>query len=422
LPSTSAEDAPLPVDSTAQPNPAGTVPHVPTGATTATPVIPSSKALGKRPAERDSSEEPFRPRRSTTYSGRYARAAAEGDDDPDSPEDLDELQDYTADTQVQVGKPARKTRTTSEQNVISNSLVDIRTLADIEDDFTEVLDQFTDLDPALVHADRLRGYLAETSILHYVAPWKRAEASELLGSFLNTPVPPNAPAWTTSEPIASRQNNNASGHLVFFESNGTRVQTFIPYVQVPEGSTDFDTKIDAICDNVCSILQRWPYGAPNTDTIKVIVREVAHAVVGTTKIVNCPMWVKSSATVSARVYYIDPETRQSAIHEFEQTPSVMDLVDIDAINDVNALCRFTAGNARGISLVAQVDDGQGNMITPSQMPQGSELNALKVEKFLRYFSYRTNGQIVSEQGLVEQYYDLLRDLGARLMTPCKLSS
>ena len=97
-------------------------------------------------------------------------------------------------------------------------------------------------------------------------------------------------------------------------------------------------------------------------------------------------------------------------------------VDIDDIPAVQN-CQFDNGKGSAIDVVAPVPDQDGNMVVLSQVPADQGLNGLKAEKFLRYFAYRIQGQVVSKDGIKQQYNDLLDELGSkdRCKFPCTLA-
>ncbi|CAD0020620.1 unnamed protein product, partial [Aureobasidium pullulans] len=369
----------------------------------------SSKSLGKRPATEDPSGS--RPRDSKKSSAQLTDIAPGDDADLGEPED-DDFVLGADDAGVQVGKPKRKARSKKKHESVSTSVAEVRDLAEMQTNFTTVVDAFaTDDDPELVYADKLREWLADAALLRYVAPHKQPEAAQLLSDFVNIPPPSNARVWTFSNANPSQQRATRGAHVMQFTTGGTTVRSSIPYAQLPQNDPQFDRHVQAICTNVCAVLRRWPYGIPDSDTIRAVLKEVAHSEVGLSKLVNLPTW-RHGYALAVTIEYIDPETRRRSRYNCDLSPGVMKDVDIDDIPAVQN-CQFDKGRASAIDVVAPVPDQDGNMVVPSQVPADQGLNGLKAEKFLRYFAYRIQGQVVSKDGIKQQYNDLLDELGSK---------
>jgi hypothetical protein len=391
-------------------------------AASVSPTRPSAKALGKRPAVDNPPEEPSRPKRSSRFSGKYTEVAPGHDAEPEEPDaedfatESDDREEFVLDADdagIQVGKPKHKKRTAVTQASISSSVADVRKLVELENKFLTVVDIFeAGGDPDLAYADSLRLFLAETSLLRYVAPYERPEAAQLLSDFISKPVPPNARAWTVEQLYKSQQDGYPAGHCIRFVTGTTRMEAAIPYVQLPKDHSDFNARVNNITSNVLAILKRWPYGLPDTSILRTIIREVAHIEVGIPKLVNLPRW-EHGRKLGLTIEHIDPATRQRTSHQCILSPGVMEDVDIDAIPSVGQNCKFSDARGNAINIVEPQPDQDGNMVIPSRVPLAEGLNGQKAEKFLRYFAYRTHGQIVSKQDILAQYDDLLCELGAK---------
>ncbi|KAH0362585.1 hypothetical protein KCU65_g7922, partial [Aureobasidium melanogenum] len=314
-------------------------------------------------------------------------------------------------------KPERKikTRTSGKQTSIAGSAAK---LTEMQTQFDKIKGGFDiSLNPTLIYADRVRKLLSDAALLRHVAPYKRAEPAQLLTTFLNTPPPRNARVWRHESVAASTQAGATHGHVTRFVSGTTRLVGNLSYAALAKEDPQFDHLTRTICDNVVRLLNRWPLGVPDSNTMGVIMKEVAHTVVSVPKVINLPAVDGGDKRMRVTINYIDSQTNKAVGHNLLLSPGPMALVDINQIPDVNRLCKYITHREP----VATKTDKQGNVYTPSVISNalrkkwGSDGD--KAEKFLRFAAYRLHGQITTREGIDEMWQDLLSGYGGSVDKP-----
>ncbi|KAG9525406.1 hypothetical protein KCU93_g5800, partial [Aureobasidium melanogenum] len=289
----------------------------------------------------------------------------------------------------------------------------------MQNDFRKIKNTFdVASNPNLHYADKLRRYLADSSLLRRVAPYQHAEQGRLLTELLELPILPGTDGWQANVMGGKRQDAYTKGWQMVFRKglikDRVRFQTYIPSALVPLDDPQATANCMAIANRVIDIVRRFAFVDLDGSTGALLIRSVGHALFDKPNLVMQPNWVSKKGLMRLAVRRIDPDTRKFASKSLSFSPSPFEDVDIDDIPDVDRLCRFTTG--RNDDLVDQETTADGSLITPSVLPNAAINqygdNVLKLEKFARFVSYQMSDLVVSEAGLDQMINDELHDLGA----------
>jgi hypothetical protein len=302
--------------------------------------------------------------------------------------------------------------------VLRSELGPDRTLEQMQADFLQVKDDFNvTSNPHLYYADKLREFLANTEILRKVTPTRPAEQAKALSTIFDLPVLPGVNDGL--RPGRKITKTNEARRILIYKSTST-ITAQVSFILIPEDEPDGDAKFMALINRALQVLRRFPFTTVIMATLNVIMRCIYHTEFDAPKIIFLPSVENKEhdlAYMRVMVRCVDPHTGDIVSHAFRQSSYDWDDVKYEDIPVVDHLCRYVSG-AHEVE-VAQAsrdfDDVTSLPRTPTVLTAGDVAkygqNMVKLEKFLRYASFELSDMLVTEEGLMTMFENLLYEVG-----------